>query len=103
MLVGKILSKTLFQRRACGLVKPRIARGWYLWTVVGGIRTVASFLRRVALQISRQLSSERLQWRRLATPLSFDARAIYRYNAGNHRCTYKPTSRIDSSCSDDRE
>ncbi|GBM39063.1 hypothetical protein AVEN_190209-1 [Araneus ventricosus] len=34
---------------------------------------------------------------------SFDVRAIYRYNAGNHRCTYKPTSHIDSSHSDDRK
>ncbi|GBN49760.1 hypothetical protein AVEN_35998-1 [Araneus ventricosus] len=34
---------------------------------------------------------------------SFDARAIYLHNAGNHRCTNKPASHIDSSRSDDRE
>ncbi|GBL76010.1 hypothetical protein AVEN_234324-1 [Araneus ventricosus] len=45
---------------ACGLTTPRVARGLYLWTVVGEIRTVAPFLRRVGLQISRQRSSERM-------------------------------------------
>ncbi|GBN51336.1 hypothetical protein AVEN_240256-1 [Araneus ventricosus] len=34
---------------------------------------------------------------------SFDVRAIYRHNARNNRCTYKPTSHIDSSCSDGGE
>ncbi|GBN45970.1 hypothetical protein AVEN_180311-1 [Araneus ventricosus] len=34
---------------------------------------------------------------------SFEVRAIYCYNAGNHRCTYKPTSHIDSSYSDDEK
>ncbi|GBO00887.1 hypothetical protein AVEN_26352-1 [Araneus ventricosus] len=33
----------------------------------------------------------------------FDVRAIYCYNAGNHRRIYKPTNHIDSSRSDDRE
>ncbi|GBO36280.1 hypothetical protein AVEN_92936-1 [Araneus ventricosus] len=57
------------------------------------IRTDVPFLQRVDLQISRESSSERMQW-----PSGlFDARAIYRYNAGNHRCTYKPTNHIDSS------
>ncbi|GBM82074.1 hypothetical protein AVEN_97984-1 [Araneus ventricosus] len=32
---------------------------------------------------------------------SFDVRAIYSHYTGNHRCTYKPTSHIDSSRSDD--
>ncbi|GBO29424.1 hypothetical protein AVEN_161034-1 [Araneus ventricosus] len=98
------ISKALsLVQTACGLAKPRVARGSYLWTAVGGIRTVAPFLRHVALQISRQRSSERMQWYRLATPLSFDVRAIYRHIAGNNRCTYKSTSHIDSSCSDDRK
>ncbi|GBM59960.1 hypothetical protein AVEN_178210-1 [Araneus ventricosus] len=42
---------------ACGLSKPRVFRGLYLWTVE--FRTVAPFPRRVAWQISRQRSSER--------------------------------------------
>ncbi|GBN06641.1 hypothetical protein AVEN_46778-1 [Araneus ventricosus] len=70
--------KALFRH---GLAKPRVVRDSYLWTVVGGIRTVASFLRRVALQISRPLSSERMHRRRLSFPPSFDVRAIYRHNA----------------------
>ncbi|GBM85001.1 hypothetical protein AVEN_4024-1 [Araneus ventricosus] len=44
----------------------------------------------------------RMHRRRLATSPSFDVRAIYHHNAGN-RCTYKPTSHIDFSCSDDGE
>ncbi|GBM05814.1 hypothetical protein AVEN_284-1 [Araneus ventricosus] len=63
----------------------------------------APFLRRIALQISRQRSNERMHCRRLVTTSSFDVRAIYRHNAGNNRCTYKPTSHFDSSCSDDRK
>ncbi|GBN02183.1 hypothetical protein AVEN_173492-1 [Araneus ventricosus] len=46
---------------ACGLAKLRVARGLHLRTVVGGIRTDVSFLRRVALEISQQRSSERMQ------------------------------------------
>ncbi|GBN42642.1 hypothetical protein AVEN_108419-1 [Araneus ventricosus] len=41
---------------ACGLSKPRVARVSYLWTVVGGIRTVAPFQRHGAW-LSKYLGS----------------------------------------------
>ncbi|GBN38269.1 hypothetical protein AVEN_30008-1 [Araneus ventricosus] len=47
----------LNHRTACGLVKPRVTRGMYLWTVeLGGIRTVVPFQRRVALQICARVN-----------------------------------------------
>ncbi|GBO13165.1 hypothetical protein AVEN_120202-1 [Araneus ventricosus] len=58
--------KALFQRRVAWTnLELLIARGLYLCAEVGGIRTVAPFLRCVALQISLQRSTERMQRRRL--------------------------------------
>ncbi|GBL96656.1 hypothetical protein AVEN_207816-1 [Araneus ventricosus] len=45
---GRLNSNSDVVPTARGLAKPQDARGSYLWTVVGGIRTVIPFLRRVA-------------------------------------------------------
>ncbi|GBO38271.1 hypothetical protein AVEN_274988-1 [Araneus ventricosus] len=59
-------AKALFQWRAAW-PKFESLEVLHLWTMVVGIRTEVPFLRRVALQISRQRSSERMKWGRLAS------------------------------------
>ncbi|GBM60589.1 hypothetical protein AVEN_83534-1 [Araneus ventricosus] len=81
------------------LGKPRVARGSYLWTVVGGIpnRRAVPMTRGLA-NLSAALECIDGIW---PFPPSFDVRAICRHNVGNNRYTCNPTSLIDSSFSDD--
>ncbi|GBM35119.1 hypothetical protein AVEN_40342-1 [Araneus ventricosus] len=52
--------------------------------------------------LCKYLSSTRVNGCNAAVS-SLDVRAVYRHNVGNHGCTYKPTSHIDSSHSNDRK
>ncbi|GBM20266.1 hypothetical protein AVEN_216679-1 [Araneus ventricosus] len=81
---------------ACGVDTPRVARGWTcgLWSL--------EFEQSSGAWICKYLGSDRVNGC-TGSVWSFDVRTIYRHNAGNHRCTNKPTSHIDSSRSDDRE
>ncbi|GBM41758.1 hypothetical protein AVEN_38630-1 [Araneus ventricosus] len=81
---------------ARGLAKPRVARGSYLWTVVGCIRTVVPFLRRVAWPNLESLEERRLfgiqpdhshKYEPQATRLLAKPRAV-----GTADCLIQPTT-----------